>query len=95
MTKTNRTMLAALKRAGIYFQAATSAGGGNRDHRYWYVEFSGPGLPRGFVSIHVADCGGSGQWDGKAYCRRLAVEKAVQEVASQAGIEIVDNKTTT
>lgn len=90
----NRRNLAFLRKQGISLNAAHSCGAGNRDHRAWYVEFTGELLEnldgKPFISLYVRDCGGSGKFDGKRYCEQRAVEQAMFQLAVKLGLDLPD-----
>ena len=71
------------KEHNLRIEHAESAGGGNRDHAYWYVQWSNGDM------THISDCGASGEYDGKAYCERQARNMAWEEMAAKYNIEIV------
>ena len=74
-----------LKARGINVYYAESRGGGNRDHRLWWVEFSGMGLDGGHYRMQVQCNTYSWQYDGKAACERAARRNAVELMLGLVG----------
>lgn len=72
------------KYANLTIEHMESAGGGNRDHAYWYVHWSDGTM------THVQDCGASGSMDGKNYCESCARRIAWQEKAVEYNVILTD-----